>query len=487
MMSDARIFVDEFHNSHVADQELGRGGQGVVLRARDRDTAIKLVLHNEMPVTDPDRRALYAKRLRTVRTLPVPPGLPLAVPLALLERQAGYVMRLLDDMEPLARLFPDAARAATLAPDSVPHWLGDLYRSNPSDAGMLVHYLRSGGLRLRLAALSKCASILARLHGAGLVYGDVSPSNVYLSADGNRVWLIDADNLRYEAAEAAAIYTPYYGAPELVQGKGGAGFRTDCHAFATMAFYVLTLAHPFLGRLVEEACDWETEGDGGPDMTSQALAGLLPWIHDELDTSNALERGLPRSLVLNEPLCRLFQETFGPGRTQPCRRPAVFHWAEALARAADLTVRCACGMSYFGDRLASCPYCGVSRPLLLVCEAHDWPLRNGPPSWVFQRELPDGTGRALALPHRLFAPFSHASIDDPVVTLTAEGSRFLLEGGDDAGLALSLAQPQQQGGLFRRLLTHRLTTEDLRQGVTLFAQGERSRLVRLFLLDGRRA
>lgn len=45
-----------------------------------------------------------------------------------------------------------------------------------SDEAMLklLYYAETGSTRRRLRALSKCASILARLHSAGLVYGDIA-------------------------------------------------------------------------------------------------------------------------------------------------------------------------------------------------------------------------------------------------------------------------------------------------------------------------
>ena len=61
------------------------------------------------------------------------------------------------------------------------------------------------------------------LHNGLLNYFDNS-ENVFISnnPDSKQVWLIDPDNLRfYRLNSKSGVYTPKYGAPELVQGKSG--------------------------------------------------------------------------------------------------------------------------------------------------------------------------------------------------------------------------------------------------------------------------
>lgn len=484
MLSTLAALVDEFHNTHVVERELGRGGQGVVLRTRDPDTAIKLALKNDEPFTDPEACAEYRERMMTVRTLPVPEGLPLAGPVAMLASHAGYVMRLLEGMQPFDRLFPDAATAEGQKEEDVPSWLGGVYKKSPAAAGQLVHYLSTGALRRRLEVLSRCASILAELHGAGLVYGDVSPSNAYFSTEGQRVWLIDADNLHYiSGASGFGVVTPRYGAPELVQQTGCASFRSDCHAFATMAFLMITLAHPFIGDMVAGKSDWEDDAQGDESLEDQALAGRLPWIDDADDSSNATAMGLPRALVLTPRLQQLFQQTFGPGRTVPQRRPAMALWPEALASAHDLATQCSCQMAYFSVDHGTCPYCKSPRDLQLRCEARDWPLENTDPLWVYQQELPQ-EGAAKNLPRRLFFPFSHRDGHQPAVEVTAADGGLRFQGVEGTAEQLLMAQPNYQHGTFTDLMTHHLTLDDLRKGAVIFAKGSQPRVVRLTLVDG---
>lgn len=44
-------------------------------------------------------------------------------------------------------------------------------------------FLRTGGLHRRLRLLAKLARTLAKLHGRGLAYGDLSPANIFVSKD----------------------------------------------------------------------------------------------------------------------------------------------------------------------------------------------------------------------------------------------------------------------------------------------------------------
>jgi serine/threonine protein kinase len=320
-------------------------------------------------------------------------------------------MRLLSGMKPFSVFDLDGkvkrqlaeARAADL-----PTWLAAV--PDKHTALRLLHYADTGSTRRRLIALSKCASILARLHSAGLVYGDISPNNAFISDNSSpEVWLIDADNLRFELLSGgSSVYTPGYGAPEIVQGHDQSRPRTDCWAFAVMSFKMLSLCHPFIGKRVlaptDEEGGWDAEpvSDGAPaDSDEQAYAGHLPFVDDRNDESNQGLTGLPRELVATPGLRLLFQETFGAGRKQPDRRPTMGFWALELAKAFDRSLQCRkCKMSYFADDRKDCPYCGAPRPAL---------IRARTPRW--QVLLP-GVATEVTLPHRLFYPFSFEHNDD---------------------------------------------------------------------------
>jgi len=455
-------YVDEYQNVHIQDKVLGQGGQGVVFRTKDPDLAIKLVTDESgNPVTDEESVERYLKRFKRVRLLPLPESLNISVPAALLQNNAGYVMQLLSEMVPFSHFWLDGKSAKKIGPDDIPAWLSAMPEN---EAKKIVHYYKTGGLRRRLHALYKCASLLARLHGNGMVYGDISPNNIFISEgiDDSSVWLIDADNIRFEiTAGGSVVYTPKYGAPELVQGKDGGRPSSDCHAFAVVAFYLLSLIHPFVGKKVDgtDEGDWADEENDGEDVEDKAYAGLFPWVDDQDDDSNSSDSGLPRSLLLTEKLISLFEGTFGPGRTSPLLRPTIYHWPEALAQAADMTVTCpGCSMNYYYDFIHpetedhNCPYCKTQRPQVLILDSYRW---NGPdkpinsPCWRYVREIPQDT--EITIPRRIFDEFAMLDSDTAEVLISSSNNGTLIKKSDHGKADLSVAADSHPQSGFQKL------------------------------------
>lgn len=391
---------DEYGNQHELADELARGGQGVVFRTKDADLAIKQPLNSQ---GEPDTNSNLRHRFQNIRLLPLPPRIPLSLPLAILRDRPGYVMRLLNDMTPFSVFDLDGKTKKALEEQQItlPGWLAGVPDNDM--ALRLFHYACTGSTRRRLFALAECAAILARLHCSGMVYGDISSNNAFIGTQSNDVWLIDADNLRLEMASGGiSVYTPAYGAPEVVRGTDTSRPRSDCWAFAVMAFKTLALCHPFIGKTVlqpeEDENGWDSEpeaDDQTADLDEQAYAGYLPFIDDAEDDSNAGVGGLPRELVATPGLRRLFQETFGAGRLQPHRRPTMAFWALELKKAFDRSLHCdACTMSYLADEHTHCPYCSAPRAQFARAQTSRGEI-----------VIPAST-RHFALPHRLFHPFS---------------------------------------------------------------------------------
>lgn len=188
---------------------------------QDPRFSVKL-LHAREGERDQVDRALR-ERLSVLRLLPLE-DLPVARPrMTLRPPDAGYVMDLLTDMVPVRELaFPPQDSTA----DDLRPW-----------------YRETGGLRRRLRVLARCAEIRAELHGRGIVYCDVSPANILISAAAQleEVWLIDADNLTFEAdALSGFIGTPYFEAPEVLRDRGGNTPFTDAFSFAVLVYHSIT-------------------------------------------------------------------------------------------------------------------------------------------------------------------------------------------------------------------------------------------------------
>ncbi len=323
---------------------LGQGGQGKVFAVKGHPYAVKLLSRHSSQA----RQALQ-ERLNKVRRFPLE-DTQVARPLQLLrEPDLGYVMELFTGMVSLHHLIrpPKDTQSRT-------RW-----------------YLDGGGLRRRLELLAKIADIFALLHGRGLTYADPSPQNLFVSAnvDAHEVRLIDTDNVRLSIDSNHALYTPGYGAPEVLKG-GLSNSLSDAHAFAVIAFETLALVHPLKGG------DWVQNAE--PEIEEQALIGELPWIDHPEDNRNRSSLGLPRPSVLTKSLQDNFQQAFGPGLQNPLARPGLSRWSEHFYRATDNTIRCpGCGGSYYANQKI-CPWCNTFRPILVrvICTLWDpeWPV-----------------------------------------------------------------------------------------------------------------
>jgi DNA-binding helix-hairpin-helix protein with protein kinase domain len=275
-----------------------------------------------------------------------------------------------------------------------------------SGAELISWYISSGATKSRLFALAQSAAILARLHAAGIVYGDLSPRNVFVRGDRSaEVWLIDCDNLKFETKKGDGLRTPAFAAPEI--RDFGTRPRTDSWSFAVIAFWILSSLDPFDGQ----KADFANSAD-------------LPFVDDEDDDSNrAMEQGkplgLPRELVLTPRLIRLFQAALGKGRRSPWHRPSLGYWALELARAHDLSIVCQkCRWSY-GVEEPCCPLCDAAKPNHVLAESRYWKM-------VLQE-----TEFVVNIPHRLIRPFS-LRMTDPTeyeIEIDADRSRVVAARG----------------------------------------------------------
>ncbi len=403
--------VDQYGNRFEITDELARGGQGVVYRTSDSDLAIKQPLG---PDGRPDKSSNLQEEFARIRCLPLPQGLSISLPVSILKSEPGYVMTLLNEMKSFGSFYLNGEDREELDKEPLPKWLEAM--PSRDAASPLMFYAKTGSSKRRHYALYKCAALLARLHAAGLVYGDVSPNNAFI-ADGEPcdVWLIDADNLRFERMTGGqSVYSPHYGAPEIVRGIDSARPYSDIWAFSVMAFEMLALEHPFIGRAVLEpdddeggwdSDDWDAEPsdeDKPADLDDQAYMGFLPFIDDELDDSNEGMTGLPRELVLTPLLRKLFQETLGIGREKYWRRSSLMIWSLAFAQAHDNMLVCPeCHMSYFSDQ-KTCPFCDRPHPAFAIAKTPEWSMVIESREGAYEMELP----------HRLFNAFSLEHGDD---------------------------------------------------------------------------
>ena len=254
--------IDISGHTYVLTEKLGKGGQGVVWKTDNPKVLVK-----GFTAKDQAQRERWLEQIAWLMRQDLA-ALNIARPLALLRApRAGYVLELMDGLIPLTRLLE------SFAVDGVDG------------------YLLRGGLARRVQLLMKLASTLSLLHSRGMAFGDLSPDNIYVSAETEHaeLWLIDCDNISFESQPCRALYTPDYGAPELVRGQADFSTLTDIWSFAVIAYQLLTGNHPFKGDMVSS---------GEPALEEQALRGDLPWIDHSEDRSNATECGIALGLSL---------------------------------------------------------------------------------------------------------------------------------------------------------------------------------------------
>lgn len=317
MDGNERVFIDTDGNQYyTSDTPLAEGGQGMVFLSRDKEIVVKISLEDLLPYEE------YEKQLDENSGIFIHPNAGIARPIIKLEKpEKGYVMRFLDGGKAIGLLMK--------------------YKADDID-GILKEYNDHGGLKRRLLLLKDLAKTLWYVHRSGAVYGDISDKNVFisqmrstidLSADNAKIRLIDADNIRIGQLDGA-LYTPGYGAPEVVKGKPNTA-ESDMYSFALLAYTLLNINNPFDGNAASEEC-WDAEPVSMDDGES-AEEGGKAFIYDRNDNSNYAGEGmLPWQFGLTEKLLGLFERAFSyRSRKSFIDRPAAAEWYNALSEAAE--------------------------------------------------------------------------------------------------------------------------------------------------------
>jgi len=409
--------LEDIHGAkYPLKSELARGGQGAVYTTELPQTLIKGFTNKDDAVKSCWRAHIEWLIRQDLQDL------KLARPLVLLkEPRMGYAMELMDGLIPLKNLLDSFIVASD-----------DATEENP--APHIQDYLDQGGLKRRVGILCQLARTLNQLHSRGMLYGDISPDNIFVSDDVNHTetWLIDCDNISFEAHSGLSVHTPEYGAPELVRGEALLSSMTDCWSFAVVAYQLLTHNHPLKGSLVN---------DGEPEIEDEAFRGEHPWVNDPDNFDNESFTNLPIQLIEHSNLPQLFQQTFGPGMHSPALRPTMAQWLEALTEVDEHLYICnECGgqtllaVEDLGDKLC-CFFCeeAVSEDLVIFEEfihLSDEEQRNKYPGASMKR-VP--TGRKVCIQpgdkkelKRLMPSFSYDNIPSDHIQLEYNDEKLII-------------------------------------------------------------
>lgn len=354
-------YIDENSNIHYAISELSSGGQGIVYRTRDTELALKIEIdaNTRMPISADENKSTKLNRLRL---LPIPSDINITIPLATLKDKSGYIMRLLNDMQPFEKAFK-----SNNEPIYTNDWLKELATEYKEIADIFANYISTGGATRRLNAYFKVACYLSKLHSSGLVYCDISENNMFISSnvDTNNVWLIDADNVNFQKSTLKnGYYTNGYGAPEVIQGKG-CSFYSDSYALLVAMFWQVSGTHPFKGSMLESD-DWSD--DFSDDKEQRAYNGEFPWILDKTDTSNERDTAIPSECVFSTKMLTLLDTMFcHEGKIDIYYRPSMYQIAEQIADELNEMIKCtSCEMEYNFFEHEMCPYCDKKADNVIV-------------------------------------------------------------------------------------------------------------------------
>lgn len=209
-------------------------------------------------------------------------------------------------------------------------------------------YIESGGIKSRLTALISLAQQIADYHRKNKVYKDFAPEYTIVSYNGiDAKVTIPETNYIYSGFGNIFIYASH-SAPEVVNRRMPNTPMSDCYSFAILAHEILALCHPFVGDAVND----------GTFTIESAMKGLLPWIDDHNDNSNALRKRKYDCYFTTQRIRDLFRRTFEEGKDSPMDRPTIFEWIDALYEEKSMLKFCPkCKTDYLYMDDGCCAFC----------------------------------------------------------------------------------------------------------------------------------
>ena len=201
-------------------EEIGRGGMGVVFRARqvslDREVAIKMILRDRL-ASDAERQRFFAEARATAQLQH--PGIVPVYDVGEIDGRPYFAMQYL--------------RGRTL-----------------------LELITSGQLDQREAArhVEKITRAVQFAHASGILHRDIKPSNIFIDSSGE-ARLTDfglakhSDNAESLTRTGVVLGTPTYMSPEQASGRmGELGPASDIYSLGSVLYHALTGRPPFTAK-----------------------------------------------------------------------------------------------------------------------------------------------------------------------------------------------------------------------------------------------
>lgn len=274
--------IDEFELLEC----VGRGGMGIVFRARDcrlnRVVALK-VLSPSM-LADPTAASRFRREAQSAASI---------------DHSAVVAVHSVSELRDLPYLVMEYVEGESLQ--------GYLER------------VKSPPIPKVIEIAKQCAEALAAAHAAGVVHRDVKPANILLAKSTGRVKLTDFGLARGLEASSLTqtgllVGTPEYVAPEQVQGKP-VDYRADLFSLGCVIYVMCTRKVPFSGPSIMSTLNSVCHGESIP--ISEIVPAAPGWLSELVEQLLAKEPE-QRPASAGEVVQRL---ELGPAGESPSPRP----------------------------------------------------------------------------------------------------------------------------------------------------------------------